>query len=105
MGIPSTMRDAWVNRRNSPLIASPLEDQKILRSRQCTQVRPDFGIGVPPAGVQMVDANGLLICSSSPGKGEDRIRLYPLDEGVRAGVKAASIACIATAVPTVCDPY
>ncbi|KAI8561806.1 hypothetical protein RHMOL_Rhmol04G0370100 [Rhododendron molle] len=89
MGILSTMRDAWANRRNSPLIASPLEDQKILRSRQCTQ-----------AGVQMVDANGLLICSSSPGKGEDRIRLYPLDEGVRAGVKAASIACVATAVPT-----
>ncbi|KAF7138052.1 hypothetical protein RHSIM_Rhsim07G0145300 [Rhododendron simsii] len=58
MGIPSTMRDAWANGRNSPLIASPLEDQKILISRQCTQ------------------------------------------EGVRAGVKAASVACVATAVPT-----
>ncbi|KAI7988165.1 hypothetical protein LOK49_LG13G02698 [Camellia lanceoleosa] len=58
MGIPSTMRDAWANRRNSPLIASPAEDQKILNSRRCTQ------------------------------------------EGVRAGVKAASIACVGSAVPT-----
>ncbi|CAL5431770.1 unnamed protein product [Camellia sinensis] len=58
MGIPSTMRDAWANRRNSHLIASPAEDQKILNSRRCTQ------------------------------------------EGVRAGVKAASIACVASAVPT-----
>ncbi|XP_058223056.1 early nodulin-93-like [Rhododendron vialii] len=48
----------------------------------------------------MVDANSLLICSSSPGKGEDRIKLYPLDEGVRAGVKVVSIACVATVVPT-----
>ncbi|XP_028115531.1 uncharacterized protein LOC114313345 [Camellia sinensis] len=63
MGIPSTMRDAWANRRNSHLIASPAEDQKILNSRRCTQ------------------------------------------EGVRAGVKAASIACVASAVPTVCDLY
>ncbi|XP_028115068.1 uncharacterized protein LOC114312968 isoform X3 [Camellia sinensis] len=37
MGIPSTMRDAWANRRNSPLIASPAEDQKVLNSRRCTQ--------------------------------------------------------------------
>ncbi|KAI7999407.1 hypothetical protein LOK49_LG09G01028 [Camellia lanceoleosa] len=37
IGIPSTMRDAWANRRNSPLIASPAEDQKILNSRRCTQ--------------------------------------------------------------------
>ncbi|KAL6977992.1 hypothetical protein U1Q18_050431 [Sarracenia purpurea var. burkii] len=54
------MRDAWANRRNSPLIASPDEEQRILRARNCTQ------------------------------------------EGVRAGVKAASIACVASAVPTVC---
>ncbi|XP_059657125.1 early nodulin-93-like [Cornus florida] len=58
MVIPSKMRDAFTGRRNSPLIASPAEDQKILRSRNCTQ------------------------------------------EGVREGVKAASIACIASAVPT-----
>ncbi|KAL7215433.1 hypothetical protein ACSBR1_027573 [Camellia fascicularis] len=58
MGIPSTMRDAWANRRNSPLIASPVEDQKILNSHRCTQ------------------------------------------EGVRAGVKAASIACVGSVVPT-----
>ncbi|THG19469.1 hypothetical protein TEA_007194 [Camellia sinensis var. sinensis] len=58
MGIPSTMRDAWENQRNSPLIASPAEDQKILNSRHCTQ------------------------------------------EGVRAGVKAASIACVGSAMPT-----
>ncbi|KAI8013136.1 Phosphoinositide phosphatase SAC3 [Camellia lanceoleosa] len=57
MGIPSTMRDAWANRRYSPLIASPAEDQKILNSRRCTQ------------------------------------------EGVRAGVKAASIACVGDLVP------
>ncbi|KAF5936263.1 hypothetical protein HYC85_027392 [Camellia sinensis] len=63
MGIPSTMRDAWANRRNSPLIASPAEDQKILNSRRCTQ------------------------------------------EGVRAGVKAASIACVGSAVPTINNSF
>ncbi|KAM7490484.1 hypothetical protein LguiA_033405 [Lonicera macranthoides] len=58
MGIPSEMRDAWSNRRNSFVIPSPSEDQKITNARNCTQ------------------------------------------EGVRAGVKAASIACVVTAVPT-----
>ncbi|XP_022853392.1 uncharacterized protein LOC111374868 isoform X2 [Olea europaea var. sylvestris] len=38
MGIPSELRDAWTNRNRSLLIASPIEDEKILRSRQCTQV-------------------------------------------------------------------
>ncbi|CAA3002580.1 early nodulin-93 isoform X1 [Olea europaea var. sylvestris] len=58
MGIPSELRDAWTNRNRSLLIASPIEDEKILRSRQCTQ------------------------------------------EGVRAGAKAAAIASVASAVPT-----
>ncbi|XP_057478386.1 early nodulin-93-like [Actinidia eriantha] len=35
MGILSTTRDEWANRRNSPLIASPAEDQKILGLRDC----------------------------------------------------------------------
>ncbi|CAA3025007.1 early nodulin-93-like [Olea europaea subsp. europaea] len=61
MGIPSELRDAWTNRNRSLLIASPIEDEKILRSRQCTQ------------------------------------------EGVRAGAKAAAIASVASAVPTVCN--
>ncbi|CAK9180920.1 unnamed protein product [Ilex paraguariensis] len=58
MGIPSNIRDAWGNRRQSPLIASPAEEQKIMNARHCTQ------------------------------------------EGVRAGAKAAAIACVASAVPT-----
>ncbi|KAL2544812.1 early nodulin-related [Forsythia ovata] len=58
MGIPSDVMDAWVSRKKSLLIASPIEDEKILRSRQCTQ------------------------------------------EGVRAGVKAAAIASVTSAVPT-----
>lgn len=37
MGIPSEMRDLLANRRKSLLIPSPMEDEKILRSRQCTQ--------------------------------------------------------------------
>ncbi|WOG81422.1 hypothetical protein DCAR_0100569 [Daucus carota subsp. sativus] len=59
MGIPSEMRDVWAAaRKNSILIASPSEDQRLINSRNCTQ------------------------------------------EGVRAGAKAASIACVVSAVPT-----
>ncbi|OVA12469.1 Early nodulin 93 ENOD93 protein [Macleaya cordata] len=58
MGIPSEMRDVWVNKRKSLLIASPAEEQRIRNAKQCTQ------------------------------------------EGVRAGAKAAAVACVATAVPT-----
>ncbi|GAB4854346.1 hypothetical protein Ancab_022932 [Ancistrocladus abbreviatus] len=62
MGIPTAMKDAWIDsqirRRNSLLVASPLEDKKIRDARHCTQ------------------------------------------EGVRAGARAAAIACVASAVPT-----
>ncbi|XP_010249474.1 PREDICTED: early nodulin-93-like [Nelumbo nucifera] len=58
MGIPADLRDAWINRRKSILIASPAEEQKILRSKRCTE------------------------------------------EGVRAGAKAAAVACVVSAVPT-----
>ncbi|XP_015885503.1 early nodulin-93 [Ziziphus jujuba] len=58
MGIPSEMRDIWIKHREALVIASPAEEQKVLRARNCTQ------------------------------------------EGVRAGFKAASIACVASAVPT-----
>ncbi|XP_043708170.1 uncharacterized protein LOC122657515 isoform X1 [Telopea speciosissima] len=58
MGIPSEMRDAWINRRKSLLIPSPYEEEKIAASRRCTQ------------------------------------------EGVRAGTKAAAVACVVTTVPT-----
>jgi len=37
MGIPSELRDIWIaNKNTSLLIASPAEDQKMLRSSQCT---------------------------------------------------------------------
>ncbi|XP_042488018.1 uncharacterized protein LOC122068219 isoform X1 [Macadamia integrifolia] len=62
MGIPSEMRDAWINRRKSLLIPSPYEEEKIAASRRCTQ------------------------------------------EGVRAGTKAAAIACVVTTVPTLQFP-
>ncbi|KAG6644032.1 early nodulin-93-like [Carya illinoinensis] len=58
MGIPSEMRDIWAKKRQSLLIASPVEAEKILKARHCT------------------------------------------NEGVRAGFKAASIACVVSAVPT-----
>ncbi|XP_057421419.1 early nodulin-93-like [Lotus japonicus] len=59
MGIPSELRDLWVSKTKTPfLIASPAEESKLLRSKQCT------------------------------------------NEGVRAGLKAATIACVASAVPT-----
>ncbi|TKY55946.1 Early nodulin-93 [Spatholobus suberectus] len=58
MGIPSELRDMFVSNRKGFLIASPAEDRKILRTKQCTS------------------------------------------EGVRAGFKAASVACVASAVPT-----
>ncbi|KAL8522137.1 hypothetical protein ACS0TY_012328 [Phlomoides rotata] len=58
MGIPSEMRDLLANRDKSLLIPSPIEDDRILRTRRCTQ------------------------------------------EGVRAGAKAAAVACVASAIPT-----
>ncbi|KAL6578484.1 hypothetical protein OROMI_008700 [Orobanche minor] len=58
MAIPSEMRDLIANSRRPFVIASPMEDAKILRSKKCTQ------------------------------------------EGVREGAKAAAIACVASAVPT-----
>ncbi|XP_022132175.1 early nodulin-93-like [Momordica charantia] len=58
MGIPSELRDLWVNTRNALIIPSPAEERKVLNAKLCTQ------------------------------------------EGVRSGFKAASIACVASAVPT-----
>ncbi|XP_027081951.1 early nodulin-93 [Coffea eugenioides] len=59
MGIPSEMRNTWLNKRRESLwITSPAEEEKIRRSRECTR------------------------------------------EGVRAGAKAAAIACVASAIPT-----
>ncbi|KAL8063274.1 hypothetical protein ABFS82_01G017600 [Erythranthe guttata] len=60
MGIPSEMRDLLLaNRNNKPLvIPSPMEDERILRTKKCTQ------------------------------------------EGVRAGAKAAAVASVASAIPT-----
>ncbi|XP_071721830.1 early nodulin-93-like [Rutidosis leptorrhynchoides] len=62
MGIPMEMRDMWVQTRNGSthgfLIASPTEQEKINRSKYCTQ------------------------------------------EGARQGAKAAGIAALVTAVPT-----
>ncbi|KAK2446297.1 early nodulin-93 [Trifolium repens] len=50
MGIPSELRDMWVANKNTSLfIASPAEEQKILRSNQCTAegVRAGFkGAGI-----------------------------------------------------------
>ena len=39
MGIPSEMRDIWVNKRNGFIIASPLDDQNALNARRklCNQ--------------------------------------------------------------------
>ncbi|KAF5748281.1 hypothetical protein HS088_TW04G00233 [Tripterygium wilfordii] len=45
MGIPAELRDYWARTtRNSILIASPAEDAKIARARNCTQegVRAGF---------------------------------------------------------------
>ncbi|KAI5669172.1 hypothetical protein M9H77_19025 [Catharanthus roseus] len=59
MGIPSDLRNTWANKRKESLwIASPYEEAKMRRSKECTQ------------------------------------------EGVRAGAKAAAIACVASAIPT-----
>ncbi|KAL3500627.1 hypothetical protein ACH5RR_039720 [Cinchona calisaya] len=59
MGNGSETSIARMNKRRESLwIASPVEDDKIRRSRECTQ------------------------------------------EGVRAGAKAAAIACVASAIPT-----
>ncbi|KAL3633500.1 hypothetical protein CASFOL_022262 [Castilleja foliolosa] len=58
MGISSEMSDLFSSSKKSFVIASPAEDAKILRSKQCTQ------------------------------------------EGVRQGAKAAAIASVASAVPT-----
>ncbi|XP_047251703.1 uncharacterized protein LOC107838908 isoform X1 [Capsicum annuum] len=58
MGISSEMKESWAKRRESLLIASAFEEDRIRKSRECTQ------------------------------------------EGVRAGTKAAAVACVASAIPT-----
>ncbi|XVE97616.1 hypothetical protein REPUB_Repub03eG0034200 [Reevesia pubescens] len=59
MGIPSEMRDVWIQRRrDSFLIPSPAEDEKKLRAERFSQ------------------------------------------EGIRAGLKAAAITAVVSAVPT-----
>ncbi|KAL8499166.1 hypothetical protein ACS0TY_022225 [Phlomoides rotata] len=52
------MRDPFENRKKSFLIASPIDDEKLLRTKKCTE------------------------------------------EGVREGAKAAAVACVASAIPT-----
>ena len=38
MGIPSEMRNTWLNKRRESLwITSPVEEEKIRRSRECTR--------------------------------------------------------------------
>ncbi|KAK4757847.1 hypothetical protein SAY87_019148 [Trapa incisa] len=37
MGIPSEMRDFWVNRRSSFVIPAPSEEQRLLNSKNSTQ--------------------------------------------------------------------
>ncbi|WVY89729.1 hypothetical protein V8G54_035243 [Vigna mungo] len=59
MGIPSELRDIFLPNKRDVFIASPAEDRRVLRTKQCT------------------------------------------DEGVHAGFRAACIACVASAVPTV----
>ncbi|XP_014503581.1 early nodulin-93 [Vigna radiata var. radiata] len=58
MGIPSELRDIFLPNKKDVFIASPAEDRRVLRTKQCT------------------------------------------DEGVHAGFRAACIACVASAVPT-----
>lgn len=81
------MRDAWVNNRNNNnfIIPSPDEDLKFLRSQMCTQ-------GQSQSNLLFLE---LLVSIVSD------YWLHDFAEGVRAGVKSASIACVATAIPTV----
>jgi hypothetical protein len=48
MGIPSEMRDLWVQKRKGFVIASPVEDQKILNARNCTRgsTNPDSVLSI-----------------------------------------------------------
>ncbi|GAB2250901.1 hypothetical protein Droror1_Dr00017151 [Drosera rotundifolia] len=58
MGIPSTMRDAWIDnrRRNAIIIASPLEEKRVRDARHCTQegVRAGARAAVVAAAVSAV---------------------------------------------------
>ncbi|GAB2230342.1 hypothetical protein Droror1_Dr00014605 [Drosera rotundifolia] len=66
MGIPSTMRDAWIDnrRRNAIIIASPLEEKRVRDARHCTQegVRAGARAAVVAAAVSAVptDLTGLM---------------------------------------------
>ncbi|XP_022857420.1 early nodulin-93-like [Olea europaea var. sylvestris] len=66
MGIPSEMRETWANRKKSLLIPSPVEDEKILRSRQCTQ--EGVRAGAKAAAIASVSSTvpTLIVCRTVP---------------------------------------
>ncbi|KEH36097.1 putative early nodulin 93 ENOD93 protein [Medicago truncatula] len=57
MGIPSELRDMWIANKNTSLqIASPAEEQKMLRSSQCTA--EGVRAGFKAAGIGCVTSTG-----------------------------------------------
>ncbi|CAI9755661.1 unnamed protein product [Fraxinus pennsylvanica] len=66
MGIPSELRDAWANRNKSLLIASPIEDERILRSRQCTQEGVRAGVKAGAIAGVASAVPTLIVCRKVP---------------------------------------
>ncbi|KAK8286958.1 hypothetical protein V6Z12_D07G026400 [Gossypium hirsutum] len=92
MGILSEMRDVWVQRRAKFfIIPSPAEDQKKLRAQQSSQEMRDV----------WVQRRAKFFIIPSPAEDQKKLRAQQSSqEGIRAGLKAAAITGIFTAVPT-----
>ncbi|XP_040952982.1 uncharacterized protein [Gossypium hirsutum] len=93
MGILSEMRDVWVQRRAKFfIIPSPAEDQKKLRAQQSSQEMRDV----------WVQRRAKFFIIPSPAEDQKKLRAQQSSqEGIRAGLKAAAITGIFTAVPTI----
>ncbi|XP_040952980.1 uncharacterized protein [Gossypium hirsutum] len=120
MGILSEMRDVWVQRRAKFfIIPSPAEDQKKLRAQQSSQGFFFFWLIILPHLVESnlyfkkvgilsemrdvwVQRRAKFFIIPSPAEDQKKLRAQQSSqEGIRAGLKAAAITGIFTAVPTI----
>ncbi|KAM1224485.1 hypothetical protein ACFX2G_044333 [Malus domestica] len=62
MGIPSELRDMWVNHKDALVIPSPAEEAKLLRSKKCIDegVQEGFKYGAVAAVISSVATLGAV---------------------------------------------
>ncbi|XP_043722805.1 early nodulin-93-like [Telopea speciosissima] len=66
MGIPSEMRDAWINKRKSLLIPSPSEDQRISAAKRCAQEGVRAGTKAAVIAAVVTTPPTLFACRTIP---------------------------------------